>query len=319
MELTRWKWLAGDGGRGAGCAPGEEDSTVAQGSSGRKPTGPQNNKGSSGGNSSKSAASKPPKGGKQQSISRKSVAQARTSNTNNRTQLIIGVVAVVVIAAIIIIGIVMNQKETAVQNAGYGASTKSVATESNGVVSVSNPSVTGTTPKVIDLYEDALCPACTEFEAQFGQQINQAVDEGKLTVNVHMLTFLDPRSFSQNYSTRAAAASLCVAQEDGSQSGVYMGFRSALFASDTQPTEGGSADLTDQQLADLATSKGASDAAAQCITSGQNMAAATAADQSSTATLKAATGGQVATPTVVQNGAPVKTSVDWLTTLLAQP
>ena len=92
---------------------------------------------SSGGNSSKSTGSG--KGGKQQSISRKSVAQARTSNTNNRTQLIIGAVAIVVIAAIIIIGIVMNQKETAVQNAGYGASTKSVATESGGVVTVSNP------------------------------------------------------------------------------------------------------------------------------------------------------------------------------------
>ena len=290
---------------------------MAQGSSGRKPTGPQN-KGSTGGNSSKSAASKPPKG-KQQSISRKSVAQARTSNTNNRTQLIIGAVAIVVIAAIIIIGIVMNQKATAVQNAGYGASTKSVATETGGVVTVSNPTAAGTSPKVIDLYEDALCPVCAEFEAQFGQQINQAVDEGKLTVNVHMLTFLDPRSFSQTYSTRAAAAMLCVAQKDGSQSGVYLGFHSALFASGTQPTEGGTSDLSDQQLADLATSKGASDAAAQCITSGQNVAAATAADKSSTATLSTATGGQVATPTVVQNGTPVKISADWLTTLLAQP
>ena len=290
---------------------------MAQGSSGRKPTGPQN-KGSTGGNSSKSAASKPPKG-KQQSISRKSVAQARTSNTNNRTQLIIGAVAIVVIAAIIIIGIVMNQKATAVQNAGYGASTKSVATETGGVVTVSNPTAAGTSPKVIDLYEDALCPVCAEFEAQFGQQINQAVDEGKLTVNVHMLTFLDPRSFSKNYSTRAAAALLCVAQEDGSQAGTYLGFHSALFASGTQPTEGGTSDLSDQQLADLATSKGASDAAAQCITSGQNVAAATAADKSSTATLSTATGGQVATPTVVQNGTPVKISADWLTTLLAQP
>lgn len=288
---------------------------MAQGNSGRKTTGPQNNKGGSGGNSSKSTASG--KGGKQQAISRKSVAQARTSNSNNRTQLIIGAVAIVVIAAIIIIGIVMNQKETAVQNEGYGASTKSVATESSGVVTVSNPTA-GTSPKVIDLYEDALCPVCAEFEAQFGQQINQAVDEGKLSVNVHMLTFLDPRSFSKNYSTRGAAALLCVAQEDGSKPGVYLGFHSALYASGTQPTEGGTSDLTDQQLADLATSKGASDAAAQCITSGQNVAAATAADKSSTATLSAATGGQVATPTVVQNGTPVKISADWLTTLLAQ-
>ena len=292
---------------------------MAQGSSGRKPTGPQN-KGSSGGTSSKSAASKPSKGGKQQSISRKSVAQARTSNTNNRTQLIIGAVAIVVIAAIIVIGIVMNQKATAVQNAGYGASTKSVATEAGGVVTVSNPTATGTTTKTIDLYEDALCPVCAVFETQFGQQINQAVDEGKLILNVHMLTFLDPHSHSGSYSTRAAAALLCVAQNDGSQSGVYLGYHSALYASGTQPAEGGTSDLSDQQLADLATSKGASDAAAQCITSGQNVAAATTADKSSTATLSAATGGQVGTPTVVQNGTPVNIqSSDWLTTLLAQP
>lgn len=287
---------------------------MAQGSSGGKPTGPKSNKGSAGGTSARSQK------GKQQSISRKSVAQARTSNTNNRTQLIIGVVAIVVIAAIIVIGIVMNQKQTAVQNEGYGASTQSVATESGGVVTVSNPTVTGTTPKVIDLYADAMCPACALFEAQFSQQINQAVDEGKLTVNVHMLTFLNPRSYSKDYSTRAAAALLCVAQEDGSKPGAYLGFHSALFASGTQPAEDGSSDLTDQQLADLATSAGASDTAAQCITSGQNVAAAAAADTSSTATLSAATGGQVGTPTVVHNGTPVNLqSADWLTTLLAQP
>ena len=291
---------------------------MAQGSSGRKPTGPGNNKGG-GGNSSKSAASTSSKGGKQ-AISRKSVAQARTSNSNNRTQLIIGVVAIVVIAAIIVIGIVMNQRQTAVQNEGYGASAKSVATESGGVVTVSNPTVTGTTPKVIDLYADAMCPACALFEAQFSQQINQAVDEGKLTVNVHMLTFLNPRSYSKDYSARAAAALLCVAQEGGSTPGAYLGFHSALFASGTQPAEGGSSDLTDQQLADLATSTGAADTATQCITSGQNVAAATAADTSSTATLSAATGGRVGTPTVVQNGKPVDIQPpDWLTTLLAQP
>ena len=236
---------------------------MAQGSSGRKTTGPQNKKGGSGGNSSKPTASG--KGGKQQAISRKSVAQARTSNSNNRTQLIIGAVAIVVIAAIIIIGIVMNQKETAVQNEGYGASTKSVATESGGVVTVSNPTA-GTTPKVIDLYEDALCPVCAEFEAQFGQQINQAVDEGKLTVNVHMLTFLDPRSFSKNYSTRAAAALLCVAQEDGSKPGCT--WASTPRCSRGYPAQGGRFVGPHRPAARRpGDSKGASDAAAECITS----------------------------------------------------
>ncbi len=218
--------------------------------------------------------------------------------------------------AIIVVGLVLNKKESAVQSEGYGASTQSVATATNGIVTVSKPD---SKPAVtIDLYEDALCPICAEFERQFGQQINQAVDEGKLAVNVHMLNFLNPQSFSKDYSTRAAAALLCVAQQSGSSPGVYLGFHSALFASGTQPQEGGSADLTNQQLADLATKSGAP-AAADCITSGQNIDAAVAADTASRATLSKATGGQVRTPTVVHNGAPVELTVDWLNKLLAQP
>ena len=91
----------------------------------------------------------------------------------------------VVIVVIIVVGLVLNRRETAVQSEGYGASTQSVATEANGVVTVVKP---GSTPTVkIDVFEDALCPICAEFERQFGQQINKAVDDGSLAVNFHML------------------------------------------------------------------------------------------------------------------------------------
>ena len=72
-----------------------------------------------------------------------------------------------------------------------------------------------------------------------------------------MLNFLNPRSFSGDYSTRAAAALLCVAQEGGTQPGLYLAYHSALFATDNQPAESGTADLTNEQLAELATSIGA--------------------------------------------------------------
>lgn len=247
---------------------------------------------------------------------RESVAAARrSSDGNNRTQLIIGGVAVVVIIAIIVFGLVLNKKETEVQAEGYGASTQSVATVSDGVVTVAKA---GSTPTAtIDVYEDPLCPICAEFERQFGQQMNQAIDEGKLAVDYHTLTFLDPQSFSGDYSTRAAAALLCVAQEGGSKPGAYLAFHSTLFAAETQPEEGGSADLTNEQLAELATSAGAPAAAADCITGGTNVAAATSAAEASTASLSAAT-GRVATPTVLHNGAPVDLQVTWLSTLLAQ-
>ena len=248
---------------------------------------------------------------------RKSVAAARKSSGSNRTQLIIGGIAIVVIVVIIVVGLVLNRQQTAVQAEGYGASTQSVATESGGIVTVSKP---GSTPAVtIDLYEDALCPICAEFERQYGQQINKAVDDGTLAMNVHMLDFLNKSSPSGDYSTRAAAALLCVAQQSGSQPGVYLAFHSALFSADHQPTEGGSSDLSNDQLAALATASGASPAAASCVSSGANVTAAASSATASSATLSQATGGRVATPTVVHNGVPVSLSVNWLGTLLGQP
>jgi protein-disulfide isomerase len=99
---------------------------------------------------------------------------------------------------------------------------------------------------------------------------------------------------------------------------VYLAFHSALFSSDHQPEEGGSSDLTNEELAKLATGSGASAAAAQCTSTGQNVAAAEASATASSATLSAATGGQVATPTVVKDGKPVSLSVNWLGALLGQ-
>ncbi len=257
-----------------------------------------------------------PAAGARPSGSRQSVAAARRSTGgNNRTQLIIGAVAVAVIIAVIAVGLVLNKKQTAVQAQGYGASTQSVATESAGVVTVTKA---GSTPATsIDVYEDALCPLCAEFERQFGQQISKAVDDGALAVNFHMLNFLNKGSFSQDYSDRAAAALLCVAQKAGSQPGLYLAFHSALFSPDNQPAENGTADLTNAQLATLAGSSGAPAAATDCISAGSNVSAAGTSAASSSATLQAAT-GRVATPTVLHNGAPVSTTVDWLSTLLGK-
>ena len=250
-------------------------------------------------------------------VGRQSVAAARkSSGGSNRTQLIIGVIAIAVILVIVIAGVVITQRQSEVQAQGYGPSTQSVATASaDGVVTVSKP---GSTPKVtIDVFEDALCPVCAAFETQFGQQINQELDSGSLAVNYHMLNFLNSSSFSGDYSTRAAAALLCVAQESGTQPGLYMAFHSALFATDNQPAESGTADLTNEQLASLATSVGAPAAATSCISAGQNVDAAAASAKTSSATLAAATGGQIATPTVLVDGAPVKQlTTDWLTVLL---
>lgn len=259
----------------------------------------------------------PRAGGSTPTAGRQSVAAARKASTS-RTQPVVLIVACVVIAAVIIFGLVLYNKNTAVQGDGYGESTASTASVDGGSIIVSGPPPTAGAdgPIVLDVYEDPLCPICGQFEQQFGQQMAQAVDTGRITVNYHLLTFLDPQSASQTYSTRAAAAAMCVAQEAGSGNGVFEKFHTAMFASGTQPEEGGVTDLSDAQLAQLATDNGAG-AAADCITSKAMVAAAQAGNTSGQDTLRAATGGRVATPTVLRDGQPVSTDVNWLTTMLA--
>lgn len=131
---------------------------------------------------------------------------------NNRSQLIIWGAAIAVMVIVIVVGVVINITSNKTENAGYGTAVKSTATmDANGVITVS----AGTPAASIDVYEDPLCPYCAQFERQYGQQIAQAVDEGKVAVNYHLLNFLDQASGSGTYSTRATAALMCAAVNVG--------------------------------------------------------------------------------------------------------
>jgi protein-disulfide isomerase len=244
---------------------------------------------------------------------RQSVAAARRTNPgSNRTQLIIGGVAVALIAAVVILGLVLNKKNNSVPEGSYGYSKSSTATVStDGVITLANGS--GVT---IESYEDALCPICGEFERQFGQQMAKAVDEGRLTIQLHMLTFLDQSSASKDYSTRAYAALLAVAHDAGSTPGLAMKFHSMLFEEGTQPKEGGSSDLSNAQLGDLAVTAGAPASVKESIVAAKYLEEAKAGSATSSARLQAAI-GKVGTPSILKDGAPVNiNSVNWLSDLL---
>lgn len=274
---------------------------------------------SSGGSGSGKSGSGKSGSSKSKAGARQSIAAARRSK-GDRTQLIIGGVAVVVIIAIIVVGLVLYKKNTAVQGSGYGVSKSSTASvDDKGIITVSN----GSPSLQLDFYEDALCPICGEFEAQFGQQIAKAIDQGQLIAHYHMVNFLNASSKSGDYSTRAYAALIAVAKNDGSKPGVFMQFHSALFDSKNQPKEiasGGTSDLSNAQLASLAGSVGASKTTQDEISNGSDVtAASTDADTNVNAldAIAKAAGTQAGTPTVVHNGSPVDTNnVSWLANLL---
>ena len=62
----------------------------------------------------------------------------------------------------------------------------------------------GTTePKaVLSLYEDFLCPACGNFEKQFGPTISKLIDSGAVAADYYMVSILDRQG--DGYSSRAA-------------------------------------------------------------------------------------------------------------------
>ncbi len=215
------------------------------------------------------------------------------------------------VAVVVIGGVLYQSNRSKPRVDGYGAAQKSTVQVADGVVRVGLPNA----PVTIDVYEDFLCPVCGQFEKIYGQELAQALDQGKVAARYHMLDFLNPGSASKNYSTRAAAAALCVATDgDGA---AYPKFRASLFSAGTQPKEGASTDLSDPQLAELAKTAGASQAAQTCITSGGKMAAATAAAQAGTQQLAAAVGqDKVGTPTVLNGNKSVDVNnQDWITQL----
>ena len=151
--------------------------------------------------------------------------------------------------------------------------------------------VVGSGPTRVDAYIDFLCPYCKRFELSTGPALAKLVADGQVSVAYHPMNFLDQAS-TTNYSTRAAAASGCAADQ-----GRFLDFANALF--EYQPPEGGPG-LSDAELADLGGLAGLADTPfASCLSEAPYL------DWPSYVTARATEAGVSATPTVLVAGEPV--------------
>ncbi|MGW4249501.1 DsbA family protein [Nocardia sp. NPDC004722] len=216
---------------------------------------------------------------------------------SSRTTYALAGVALVVVVAIVGALYLWNRGSAeTVRNDGYGSAhdpAVTVALDSDGAIVLGKPNVA----KTVEIFEDPLCPACGGMEKNYGQEIAQQVDLGKIAVRYRLVNFLDRSSKSKDYSTRAVAANECVA-EDGNGP-VYAKFHTLLFTT-AQPSEGG-ADHDNKELADIAKQAGASDEAVKCIASGERV-------DSARAHAEAAAKGLEGTPTVMVDGKKVDRS-----------
>jgi hypothetical protein len=108
----------------------------------------------------------------------------------------------------------------------------------------------------IDLYVDPLCPYSGKMIRAQGDEIGKRIEAGLLRVNLRYVDFLDKYSASGTYGSRAIYATYVVANQSKA-SDITWRFVEQIYSADLQPKEGGSTDLSNDQLADLADRVGA--------------------------------------------------------------
>jgi protein-disulfide isomerase len=150
----------------------------------------------------------------------------------------------------------------------------------------------GDGPVRVDVFIDFLCPFCRRFELSSGSALSGLVAGGQVSLVYHPMNFLDEASTTR-YSTRAAAASGCAADE-----GRFLEYAHALFVD--QPPEGGPG-LDSAELAAIGQAAGLPGAAfAACLSEGHYL------DWAPYVTARAVALGVEATPTVVVAGSVVR-------------
>ncbi len=229
---------------------------------------------------------------------RNPVASGRKSPSvgKSRTPTIIAVVVLVVLVAVIAVAVYSaNQNKTAALPANQPVTPVAATyqTHVDGTVVVA-----GNGPTVLDIYEDAQCPACKQFEALDGQKITDALNAGKITARYHMVNLLEQSSNPPGYSTLGGNAIMCAAQN-----GAFATLHKTLY--DRQPEEGGTGYTVDD-LVTLGKNSGAGPGYEACVRNNTYGAAVSQNYQqaSNDPALQQESNGSkgFGTPTIVVNG-----------------
>ncbi len=152
--------------------------------------------------------------------------------------------------------------------------------------------VVGDGEQTLDTYIDFMCPVCNQFEQTFGDEIDDLIEDGTITLRIHPISILDRLSQGTQYSTRSASAMYCVAEADPDNA---LPFMRAMY--ENQPAEQSSG-LTDDEIVAIAAGVGVT-GIEDCVADGTFTQYVTAMTQE-TPIQPGASG--IATPTIAVNG-----------------
>ncbi|MBF4614792.1 DsbA family protein [Curtobacterium sp. VKM Ac-1376] len=236
----------------------------------------------------------------------KEQARRRRNRTLGISGIIIGGLAVIAIVVVVIANSVQpdgpGPKNMASDGILFtGSDGQVIPVETTATPDGGTPTATKQDDSVanITVYSDYMCPYCNQFETAQMDQIEQWVQDGSATLELHPFNLLDRVSLGSEYSTRAAAAAACVANYDPD---AFLAYNTSLY--EHQPSES-TRGLTNDELASLAKDAGATNGKVASCIAGQDFAGWVADatnrvlnDPIPNSSLDAVT----STPTVIVNG-----------------
>ncbi|WP_206486709.1 thioredoxin domain-containing protein [Rhodococcus sp. KRD162] len=194
----------------------------------------------------------------------KDIRAMQNGDKNRRTliQILVAVVLIALVAAIALF--IVNNRSTSgdastATSSAQGPQLTPTSLTDNGAIRFGNPDAT----TVISVVEDFQCPACKAFESTSGSTLQQLADAGNVAVDYRPIAILDRFSNGAMYSTRAANASICVAENDRDS---WMNWHTTMF--EKQPPENGTGLPDDELVAIAASARADSPETASCITDG---------------------------------------------------
>ena len=192
-------------------------------------------------------------------------------------------IAAAAVVALLLVGVVYWALSHKKASTGAGDTVRVTSSKVVNQPGTSNPKA------VVTFYEDFLCPACGNFERTFGPTVSRLIDIGAIAADYRMVSILDSQK-NQNYSSRAGAAALCVADESVD---AFRRFHTALYSDRIQPDERGTSFPDNAKLIELARQAGVVGKVPDCINSGKYLSKVTG---------EAAAEHINATPTIKING-----------------
>jgi len=202
---------------------------------------------------------------------------------------IISIVVVVAVIAVAVLVYMMNKQATAPAAAPTSANGETAAVTINqetGAIEV------GSGDQTVTEYIDFICPVCNSAHSAYDEKLTELIANDTITFEIIPTNLLDNYSQGTKYSSRAASAAYCVAENDPD---AFYPFMDLLF--DNQPAEN-TEGLPNDELVSLAERAGATNSET-CIT--DEKYTDFAAEQTTKMPIMPGATGR-ATPTILVNG-----------------